>query len=415
MNYPNDSPPDRILYSPHKALDVGLEMGVIPERLFRVFFPIWRVQVEGRQRVPTDFEELEWFIERGLLEGGFNSIQKLARFFGLEEPFVRQLVDFLRSIGHITGEEGQLSLTRLGRDSVQARIRYQDQEMSAQLYFDGLGSRPLTQDHYKIPIYETLPEHTPFQAFYHFNHHWNEEALKDLAAHPERSRFNLPDEVTQVTPLGREPAYLPVYILHRQAGGTSALPEFLVFSRVRGLRDPVLEPAVNEEPLIQRALLTARRDDFPAAVESTLLRRGLSREAWRLTLAGKWGPQVIVDRNALQSQGDLGEDGSRGLAMRNVGRYLFAYDWCVWLTCDNAAVRQQAAVEQLLEWLQGANVSPTTEKIQQRQTELSDRLEIEPVSLGAVAEAARTRGLARALERLEPGLAQNSTNGPLPG
>jgi hypothetical protein len=101
--------------------------------------------------------------------------------------------------------------------------------------------------------------------------------------------------------------------------------------------------------------------------------------------------------------------------MRNVGRYLFAYDWCVWLTCDNAAVRQQAAVEQLLEWLQGANVSPTTEKIQQRQTELSDRLEIEPVSLGAVAEAARTRGLARALERLEPGLAQNSTNGPLPG
>ena len=36
-----------------------------------------------------------------------------------------------------------------------------------------------------------------------------------------------------------------------------------------------------------------------------------------------------------------------------MGRYTLIYDWCIWVMCDDAKIRKQAAAEQLLEWLQG--------------------------------------------------------------
>ncbi|MBN1137642.1 MAG: hypothetical protein JXM73_13730, partial [Anaerolineae bacterium] len=394
-----NSTADRPLYSWHKALDAVLDLGAIPQRLFQVAYPVWRVRVEGRQRVATDFEELEWFLERGLHEAGLNSVEALAHFFGLEVRFVRKLVGFLRGIGHIAGDDAHLALTELGTTSVQEKVRYQDQETSAYLYFDGLGSRPLTREHYAVPIYEDLDPIEGFRSFHVFDHHWDQGALQRLMALADRDQYNLPDEVTQVTLLDREPAYLPAYIVERQADRPVDLPLYLVFSRIRSLRDAVLEEAVNVEAVAQVPLRHRHRDNLEWAVEQYLGRRGLDRRDWYLQPNGPWGAQAMVDSQVLDLVGDSSwDDEGQTLSVRQVGGYFLTHSWCVWLTCDDAGIRRQAAIEQLLEWLQRVTATPTAEELRKRLHLMRERLRIEPISPDTLMDLAEQQGLARALE-----------------
>jgi hypothetical protein len=405
----DESTGDRLLYSPHRALDAVLDLGAIPQRLFRVFYPVWRVKVQGQQRIATDFEELEWFIERGLHEAGLTSVEGLARFFGLDARFVQKLVKFLRGIGHIEGDDAHLSLTQLGLTSMQARVRYQEQETSAELYFDGLCSRPLALEHYSVPLYEDSSKSTWFRPFYVFDRRWNEAAVQELMAHPDKGKYNLPDEVTYIAPLSREPVYLPVYVIERQMGEPDGLPLFLVFSRIRSMRDEVIEGVVNVDPLAVVPLREARRQNLEESVRRCLDGRGLDQDDWHLQLSGPWGPQVTVDAQVLQSAHwhAEGTEGSRGLSVRDIGGYLLVYehvlafDWCVWLTCDDPKMRQQAAVERLLEWLQRAIAMPTSEDLNQRLMVMRERLRIKPISTDTLLDTAAERGLARALERLD--------------
>lgn len=416
--YENGSAPERMLYSHQKALEAALELGAVPERLFRVLYPVWRVQVEGWRRVAADFDELEWFIERGLREAGLASIQELSAFFGLEERFVRHLVSSLTSIGHITGSETRLMLTALGDRSVQDKLRYQDQQVSAQALFDGLGSRPLTGEHYHIPIFDVLPETGRFQAFYLFGRQWDEKSLPLLLARPDRAQLNLPDEVKSHRCLGEEPAYLPVYIVQRRSGGAAGLLAYLVFSRVRGLRDAVLEEAVNEDGEMRAALQAGQRDDLGLAVQSLMEQYGLKEEEWYLKQAGARGAEVRIDGEVLRRRQDsarsfspdqeIGAPGGRGPGMggrmstREIGKYLLARDWCVWITCDDAALRRQAAAEQLLDWLQYSTARITEEDIRGRVEQLSIQLETDPVPVEELYRLAGQQRLARAAERLEP-------------
>lgn len=398
-NYPDTSKP-KLLYSYYKALDQVQELGFVPLRLFRVLYPIWRVRVDGQQRVATDFDELEWYMERGLQEAGFSSVRQLAAFFGLEPGFVQRLVNFSRGIGHIAGDDDHLSLTEIGNASVKDRVRYADQKTSAELYFDALGSNPLSPEHYKIPIVETLPEKTPYQAFYHFDHTWKEDALDRMMKGPDKKRFNLPDEITAANQLNREPAYLPAYFIEARENKPASLPKLLVFSQVRGLRDTVLEYAVNNDSTIYRALKT-RTDGLSESVRRYFEQSGLRQEDWYLNENGLLGAQVMVDGQVFLPGSNSDDEESGRLTIRNVGRYFLIYDWCIWITCDDANVRRQAAAEQLLEWLQGANAKPSPEEINRKFGSLCQHLNIQLLTIKEVLIIARKKGLARAAERLE--------------
>lgn len=405
----SDSTFDRLLYSYHKVLDMVLDSGAVPQRLFQVLYPIWRVHVEGRQRIPHDFEELEWFIERGIHETGLNSVTTMARFFGLEERFVNKLVSFLQGVGHINNEQGRLSLTDLGRDSVQQRVRMQEQETSALLYFDGVGSRPLKRDHYSIPIYTEPPKDRTFQALFLFSKDWQKESLQRLKTRPDRNLYNLPDEVIELNPLTHELVYLPLYIVQRRPGPPKDLPLFLVFSRVHSLRDDVLEEAVNQESLIQVPLRQANQNDLAEVVRQALSQRGLGQKEWYLQANGSWGPQVMVAAEVLkQSHRRSNSDGSnQRLTIGQIGKFFLARDWCVWLTCDDPEVRQQAAIEQLLEWLQHVSATPIAEDLRQRLVVMHKRLNIKPISTDTLLDTATQRGLGRALERLDALVIEN--------
>lgn len=403
-NYPDTSSPKYLLYSHYKALDQVHEMGYIPLRLFRVLYPLWRVRVDGRQRVATDFDEMEWHLERGVLEAGFSSVNELAAFFGLELVFVQRLVNFSRNIGHMRGDDAHLALTELGSASVKDRVRYENQQTSTELYFDALGSLPLSQEHYKIPILETLPPAgtSPFQAFYHFEHTWNEESLIKILTSPDKKRFNLPDDdaISAAKLVGREPAYMPAYFVEARENEPASPLRLLVFSQVRGLHDSVLEEAVNRDPLVYRAL-KAKTDSRADAVRRYFEQDGLKKEAWYLNENGPQGAQVMVDGQVFLPGSDADQDENRRLTLRSVGRYTLIYDWCIWVMCDDASIRKQAAAEQLLEWLQNANATPAQEEIARKFADLCQRLKIELLPVKDVLALARKRVLARAAERLE--------------
>ena len=390
---------DYLLYHHYKALEYVQELGLIPVRLFRVLYPLWRVRVEGRQRATAEFDELEWFLERGIAEGGLRSVAALAAFFGLEADFVHKLLRQAREVGHLDGEDGSLALTQLGLDSVRDRVRYEERKIGSELYFEALSNIPLTPEHYKIPILESLPEKSPFQAFYHFDQAWNTAALEQLQNSPDAAQLNLPEEVSAAQLVSSEPVYLPVYFVEAREDKPSGQFSLMVFSQVRGLRDATLEYAVNRDPKVFRAL-KARTNGRAEAVQRHFEQSGFKKDAWYLNENGPQGAQVMVD-GAVFQPGEDGEEENPRLTLRSVGRYTLIYDWCIWVMCDNPQIRAQAAAEQVLEWLQNANIRPSRFEVQQKMVSISKRLNVSQPTFQSLQAVARSRKLIRAMERLE--------------
>lgn len=397
-NLPNVSNPKYLLYSHYRALEQVQELGFIPLRLFRVLYPLWRVRVDGRQRVATEFDELEWFMERAIQGAGLRSVDGLAAFFGLDPAFVERMIHFLRTIGHVSGEDENLSITELGIASITDRARYEEKTTSVELYFDGLGNVPLSTEHYKIPILESLPpiESTPFLAFYHFDHAWSPDVLGQM----DKKRFNLPDQISDAQLLNPEPAYLPVYFIEARENKPASPPRLLVFSQVRGLRDTVLEEAVNREPTVYRAL-KAKTDSRVEALRRYFEQSGLKQDDWYLNENGPWGAQVMVDGQVFLPESGNDDEDSLRLTTRSVGRYALIYDWCIWVLCDDVNVREQAAAEQLTEWLQNVNAKPSATEVKLKFANLCKRLSIQQLPIQTVLIFARKKRLARAAERLE--------------
>lgn len=396
--------PSYLLYSPHRALDAVLDLGALPRRLLRVFYPLWRVRVTGQQRVAHEFEDVEWFIIRGIHEGNLTTVADLAQFFGLTERIVQRTLDFLREIGHLQQEAQQFRLTARGRESVQAQMRYEEHHLSTWLYFDGLDSQPLTRAHYAIPVYADIVPHTAFRALYPFERLWDTISLERLMQRPDRRQFNLPDELTHIEPpVGQAPVYLPIYIIERYPDTALDLPPFLVFSRVRGLRDALLESVINVDVLTHDALQSPRTGDLARAVRNYLTRRGLEEDTWYVQQNTPWGAQVMVDGDTLRRLSRRAGDNTekRPITIRDVGRYLLVYDWCVWLTCDDVALRQESAVVRLLEWVQFAPSAPRAAEVTQRVQQMVTRLRIASISLDDLLETAARLGMDRALARLE--------------
>jgi hypothetical protein len=109
----------------------------------------------------------------------------------------------------------------------------------------------------------------------------------------------------------------------------------------------------------------------------------------------------MVDGQVFLPGSDTDEAESGRLTLRSVGRYTLIYDWCIWVMCDDAGIRKQAATEQLLEWLQGAATTPSAEEIKRKFADLCQRLKIPQLAVSDVLRLARQRDLSRAARRLE--------------
>ena len=200
--------------------------------------------------------------------------------------------------------------------------------------------------------------------------------------------------------VSREPVYLPVYFVEAKENKPGGALSLMVFSQVRGLRDTVLEYAVNRDPKVFRAL-KARTNSRAEAVQRYFEQAGLKKDAFYLNEDGPWGAQIMVDGAVFLPGADTDLEENGRLTLRSVGRYAIIYDWCIWVMCDDVSIRAQAAAEQVVEWLQNVNIHPTLFEIRQKVDGLAKRLSVTPPSVAVLASLARRRGLIRAAERLE--------------
>src|SRR5579884_2785306 len=186
-----------ILYHPRWAIEhVQTIPELIPVRLFAVLFPLWYVEVTGRQEQSRPYELLEKYIERGIDEGQLHAVGALGDFFGLDSRLVEKILDFLETIGHVTHTNNIWNLTDLGKKSVAAGKKIMSKETRQRLYFDAFRSQPLLREHYgnNLQIFsdgeadgvtQTYKGGYQFQRLISF-HPWDAAAIGELERRPDR-------------------------------------------------------------------------------------------------------------------------------------------------------------------------------------------------------------------------------------
>lgn len=403
---------ERLLYGHRKALNLALDEGAIPSRFWRIFYPLYRVEVEGWQRPHTDFEPIEILIEQAIEKGGFNSVIRLGHFFQLETGFVEGLVHHLQAIGHIEKAWRSLCLTDLAKDSLNDGRCYHRLRTQQALYFDGFGNNdPLTRDHYRLTIYDDIPpDARGFTPLFPFGD-WDPEALTRLMNNPHRRDFNIPDEIEEDTvyPLpGETVVYLPVFVIECRPQQNTSSPYFLVFSMVKGYRDKTLEASFKPKQGLSRAFSKRKKFNLSEAVADHMVWRGLRKQEWKFEPGGLMGPQVTIaaEQIVVDDQLSIGQNQTNALTIADVGQYIFVEDfecsYCIWVTCEKVEVREQAVVKRALDWLQGVYVTPETDEFIDGLKQMCHRLGLDsPPSLRKLLQEAQRQHLGRAISRLD--------------
>jgi hypothetical protein len=388
-----------LLYNPERALDRMLSIGVTPVRVFSVLFPLWEVEVIGTQRHSRPYEMLELFVERGIEEGRFHSGADLAAFFGLEQGLVEKMLIFLQQIGHVQRVGDRLSLTTFGQESLKAGVNYRNMETRRKLYFDAFRSRPLPQEHYRLPILsETEAMMCPDRRYYRlFSFQpWQTESLAALARHPERTRWNLPDEVRDLRETAVNLAYLPMYIFEARERVAAAhfAARYLVFTRVRDLRDPFFEEIINSDPNLISPLVAEALDKVQALMERELADRGLDSRRFRLTELAPDAWRAIVSAEAFLSS-------QVRLSLADIGRHLPVRGYFLQIWCDDPTLRRDAALDQMLTVVAHWRHPATQKAIAELLERLSDRFKTRQLALADLREWAKEREANDVLAKLQ--------------
>lgn len=402
----NSLHPDKLLYSPQKALDETVALGAVPRRLFRVLYPVRVIEVHGRQRVSTDMEEIQWFIERAIHQADLNTVDDLEFFLGLDAKYIRVMISFLETIGHVTTTGGKLKLLPLGEESVAHRVSYQERETQFKLYFDAFGNRPLRQEHYRVKFYETPPDNPGYLIFPHLFRKWDPEALTRLNHQKDRSRYGLLDEVRSISPATEDRIlYMPVYIVERavDVDEISDLPDYLVFNTLPGYRDVELEQSINQDPIVWDWL-----GSVGANLEEVLAKRlggfGLKDGQYRVQEDPIWGVEAYIEPSAISTENGMSARNAadQKITLKQIGRYLMAGDWCVLLTCEDRSIRLAAGVQDCLEKLEYSHSDPSAEDINKTIAVINRRLNLDPgITISTLMDEANHRGMYRTISRLE--------------
>ena len=402
----SSSPPDKLLYSYQKALDETVKHGASPRRLFRVLYPIRALVVQGRQRVSTDMEEIQWFIERAIQQADLTAPEELELFFGLDNKAIRAMLSFLEKIGHLVRVSGRLKLTKLGEESVAHHVSFQERDTQFKLYFDAFGNRPLRQEHYRIRFYENLPEQPGYWIFPPWFRQWDADSLTELIRRKDRSHYGVMDEISSISPTTEESIlYMPVHVVERQVDveETADLPVYLVFNTLPGYRDTELELSINQD-LIILDWLRSTSADLLDALGKRLDMFGLGSKDYRIEQDPVWGIKVFIDPAVISRQDGKSFSGgaNQRITINHIGRYLLASEWCVLLTCDDYTIRQEAGVQDCLEMLEFSYSDPSLDDVRRSISMVNRRLNLPTdISVNMLFEEANRRKMDRAASRLE--------------
>jgi hypothetical protein len=357
------------IYPPQRAVEHAVAIpGNQPVRLFALLWPLWQIEVTGFGLQAQAYETLDHALVRAIADARIVTMTELAEFFALDKPLVRRVLEFLASIGHVTESSGTLTLTPLGRMSLDAGVRYVNTEFQQVLLFDRFSMNPMPLEYYGREIVllntPTLSNHVRFTALFSARP-FRTEAIEELMSGPNRGQFNLPAEVDGLRNLFVEPgeAYLPVYVIETAAG------ELLAYSKVHGNRDAFIESRCSSESTIKQIVQAEPRLDAEQTWRDWLAGHELPASDLRQLPNGVW--QVCLPGGAFE-----GTDAVFDLA--KLGSFQLFHRLFLRLWCTDEEVRYRALLQQCVQTLQQL---ATPEEAQATFRNLADRLEVPPLSL----------------------------------
>lgn len=390
-----------IPYPEERALeDAAYARRVIPTRIFAILLPVWCVEVKATVTEGEPYELIDRYLERGIT-AGLDTAADLARFFALDEILVDRALRFLTAIGHVTGSGGRLTLTELGHRSVRDQVRYViTREDRRKMYFDAFGSRPLTRPYYDTRTVTFLSGEAvlarrdgPRFQMLCSTRGFRREALTELARHPDRDHYNLPERIDEPESLGEEYVYLPLHVIRAVQRDRV---RHLAYTQVGSEADPDITMLCEQTPdlvgVCESEERAARlRADQTWATEWLRKRnldgRGpvrLDDDTWRVTLPGSsfdaTGPMSI---SKLGSFVVVGND--------------FFHVWC-----EDERVRRRALLERIDSYL-SSRVRVDRTATNERITQIARQLDLGTIdvhTLHRMALKAGKLGLAAQLDRV---------------
>nr|BBH95896.1 hypothetical protein KTA_40950 [Thermogemmatispora argillosa] len=405
-----------LFISPNRVVEtVQAVRGLVPLRQFRLLFPLWRVSISGRQYERRPYELLERFFERAIGEAELRTATELERFFGLPPAAVTKMLTFLRTMGHVSGDDEHLSLSELGRASLQSGQFLRPLESQRLLYFEAFNSQPLPRSYYEhesLILSEVeaarLSDRTITRLYSGPQGlYFDPDRLRELAHRADREEYNLPSELE----LGTHPirqvarAYFPLTVVeaHAYDEGYRHVMErrFLALSPVAGYRDLFFERLIESQPAIAYAFPELDERKVCEAIERYASRQGLQlpQEAQIMrSAAGLWqlvlSPDLFKAANAER----------QGLRVSDVGNVRQEEGYFFQLWCEERELRYRSVLEQTLlfvERQQRRRQALFRGSILQVMRHVCQRLAV-PVPAWSELEAfARAQGRADLLEELE--------------
>ncbi|MFI2031294.1 hypothetical protein [Streptomyces buecherae] len=372
--------------------DAAFGQGIVPTRLYGLLLPVWQVEIRADITEGEDFFLIDRFLERGLRHGALHTVEELAAFFALDRALVAQAVRALTAIGHLRESGGRLSLTDLGRRSVDDDIRYvvthQDRR---RLYFEALTCAPLTRAHYDEDVVTLLsgdelaaatrndryPRFTPLPVHRGFD----PDALSRLTALKDRARFNLPVALDNLKSHQENVVYLPVYLVrghdelrvYGQAGaGIAHDPELSELCA----RTPELMSALDNEELDDKADERVLR-----SARSWLDKQGFDTVAPEQDDDGTWS--VALPAAAF---------GPNGLPDSRIGTYRMAGSRFYRVWCPATTPRKRALLNRLDQRL-GSRRQITRQEAEEVVARLARQLRLEVPDLSRLRKGAEKSGL----------------------
>ncbi|MFC7593474.1 hypothetical protein ACFQYP_64530 [Nonomuraea antimicrobica] len=258
---------------------------------------------------------------------------------------VDRVLRFLGGIGHLQGSADALSLTERGLRSVRDDRRYTEKQERLRLYFDGVRCGALRTAHYAHSVrildrdagyaqrfYRLLPEVCGFRP----------GAVAELGRCPDRSEYDLPDELLNLEVLEVGRAFLPCFAIRAHDGGRLIT---LVYSGVSELRDHHLEEIFNSWPTATHVMESTDSEEPRDHFAEWMRERKIALQA--LTWVDHYSFRLILPPSRyLGRTAETREKGTFSLMM--LGSYVAPRSHVLQLWCDDAPTRTKAVLNRAL-------------------------------------------------------------------
>jgi hypothetical protein len=366
----------RLIYPARRAIEHVVTLpGVRPRRLFAVLWPLWRVEISAHIYDEQQYEVIDRFLLRGLAEAALHRTDELARFFGVQTAMVRRCLEFLRLIGHVQLDGDTVRLTELGRQSLQAGVRYVPKQVRQDLLFERFTERPLPRRYYDGSVTvldshrvdpEKVADRTRFRPVFTLAP-FRPEVVRKVAALPDRADYNLPRQLRELHAVQCQEAFLPAYLVE------CADDRLLAYTSASEGRDSFMETICREVAEI-RDLVNAEENSDPRSVwREWLADEAPARGTLHRLPNGVWRACFAAVAFA---------DSSR-LPLHSLGSFRVRRNHFIQLWCEDRELRQRALLDRSLGMARISDVRTQTD-LARRIAPLAELLEIDPPSIADI-------------------------------